>query len=135
MEAAQPAVGRVLATHLRNRHCPLIRYETGDVAALLPDGCGAAAASRSLRVVGRERDRLIGDGEGGVARPRVDRLMRLLPAHLGGGGAGDAARSRRRRPPLSPDGRRAPQDLARASAAGVEAFGPRWRVRPRQSTG
>lgn len=121
-------VGRLLATHLRNRRCPLIRYETGDVGLLLPDGCRCGRGLPILRVVGRERDRLIGDGGGELARPRVDRLLRLLPAHLAGAvqvtqPAPDAVVLRVDRTEA------APQDLARASEAGVEAFGPTWRVR------
>jgi len=127
-DATSDGAGRILATHLRNRRFPLIRYDTGDVGTTGSQACPCGRGLPIVRVLGRDRDRLVGDGAAGFARPRVERLMSLLPAHLAGGvqvtqPAADAVVLRLSRMQARPE------DAARAAAAGEDAFGPAWRVR------
>jgi phenylacetate-CoA ligase len=53
-------VGKILATSLNNYAMPFIRYDTGDMGALLEDQCGCGRGSKLLKeVLGRSVDILI----------------------------------------------------------------------------
>ena len=118
---------RLLATHLRNRRYPLIRYETGDAGVLLADGCRCGRGLPALSVLGRTRDRLVSDGAEEPARPRVERLLRLLPPHLVGSVVVTQTKDEAVMLRVARAGS-TPSDLARALSAGSEVFAPRWRV-------
>jgi phenylacetate-CoA ligase len=117
---------RLLATHLRNRRFPLVRYENGDVGVLLADACACGRGLPALRVQGRARDRLVWEGGAEAARPRIDHFLRLLPAHLSGSvqvtqPTDESVVVRVAR------GGTAPRDLGYVLSAGTEAFAE-WRV-------
>lgn len=76
--------GLVLATHLRNRGFPLIRYESGDVGLVEADPCRCGRELPTLKVLGRTKDRLVSHDGAQLARPRIDRLLDLLPDALQG---------------------------------------------------
>lgn len=70
----------ILATHLRNRLVPLIRYATGDVGEECRLKCRCGRGLPALRVIGRERDCLMGaDGTRRLARPALEELFTRLP--------------------------------------------------------
>ncbi len=75
---------RILATHLRNRRFPLIRYETGDVGAIGADPCRCGRGLPALRMLGRLDDCLVGRCGPELARPRVEEFFGALPAPLRG---------------------------------------------------
>lgn len=133
LEAVPPDPGgpgprRLLATHLRNRVFPLIRYDTGDVG-LLPDApCPCGRTLPVLEVVGRLRD-AVAEAAGLVpARPSLERFFALLPESLEGrvriapGAPGAIALEVERQDGGSSG------DLAQAARAAADAFGTDWRV-------
>lgn len=119
--------GRVLATHLRNRLFPLIRYESGDLASLETEPCQCGRELPTLRVLGRTRDRLVNHDGSLLARPRVDQFLDLLPGALQG---------RVRMVHTSPgsvvlqvEQTTAPQGLLKDALSAAETvLGPGWRL-------
>ncbi|HXX39011.1 MAG TPA: hypothetical protein VEP50_12840 [bacterium] len=75
---------RVLATHLRNRVFPLIRYEIGDIGVIDAEACGCGRGLPTLRILGRDRDRLDDGRSRSLARPLVERCLGSLPEALRG---------------------------------------------------
>jgi len=120
--------GRILATHLRNRLFPLIRYDTGDIGVLLLDPCPCGRGLPTLRVQGRDADRLERAGGSEPARPRLEQFFSMLPGPLQGhvrvihGTAGVVTLQVER------NGASAPTDFARAASAAANVFGPAWTV-------
>ncbi len=119
--------GLILATHLRNRRFPLIRYETGDLGLFVSGPCRCGRGLPAIRVLGRTRDRLIGARGAVPARPRLERFFGALPEHLRGrvriahGAAGAVVLQVER-------GLASPADLDRLAAAGRDVFHPEWHV-------
>jgi len=75
---------RIVATQLKNRLFPLIRYETGDVGFLSEGACPCGRKGPTIRVVGRVQDRLVGSRGPVPARPRIERFLSELPEPLQG---------------------------------------------------
>ncbi len=119
--------GRILATQLRNRLFPLIRYEIGDLGMLPSDPCPCGRGLPTVRVLGRARDRLLGPTGTIVARPRMEEYFNAIPAHLQGrvqvahGKPGYLVLCVER-------GRGSRDDLALATAVGTDVFGADWHV-------
>jgi len=121
--------GRILATHLRNRVFPLIRYDTGDIGVMPGEGCPCGRGLPVLRVYGRADDRLTGPAGVAPAKPWLDRFFGLLPDSLQGSVrvVQDAPGALRLQ--IAPDAAAAAADpaaAARTAAAGVP--GPAWTI-------
>lgn len=123
---------RLLATHLRNRVFPLIRYEIGDIGVLDSEPCGCGRGLPTLRVLGRVGDRLEGARWQSPARPLVERCLGALSANLQG-----------RARVLHPSTGVVVLEVERAQsgeidrldgllAAARETFDPEWRIGVRQ---
>ncbi len=82
--AAESGGERVLATQLRNRLAPLVRYEIGDIGVIDAEPCGCGRGLPTLRILGRDRDRLERAGSRSLARPLVERFLGALPEALHG---------------------------------------------------
>jgi phenylacetate-CoA ligase len=123
----EDAGGLILATQLRNRLFPLIRYDTGDVGGLQPGLCRCGRGLPTVRVLGRQRDRLVSSQGATPARARVEALLSSLPESLQGRVQVAHTKPGRivLRVELGSDSR---GDLARATAAGTAVFGPDWHV-------
>lgn len=78
------SAGRILATHLRNRAFPLIRYDTGDMGGMPAEVCTCGRGLPQLRVLGRVSDHLTGPGGAMAARLQLERLFSALPERLQG---------------------------------------------------
>ncbi len=119
--------GVILATQLRNRLLPLVRYETGDLGVAVPGPCPCGRGLPGIRVLGRACDCLLGGGAGVPARPYLERLFSLLPDRLRGrvrvahGAAGCLVLHVERGPA-------SPADLGRAAGIGRDVFAPGWHV-------
>ncbi len=119
--------GAILATQLRNRIFPMIRYHTGDWGTVTASACGCGRALPKLRIAGRAQEQLV-NGHGSVlVRPRLESLFTGLPAHLQGAvqlvhRRPGAITCRVQRP------RDASSDLGRVASLAAEIFGPEWRV-------
>jgi phenylacetate-CoA ligase len=74
----------LLATQLRNRLFPLIRYDTGDVGLATVEPCRCGRGLPGVRVLGRSHERLVGLGGMRLARPLVEGLCAALPERLRG---------------------------------------------------
>jgi phenylacetate-CoA ligase len=126
--AGASGAGRILATHLRNRLFPLIRYDTGDIGMLPADPCPCGRGLPTLRVVGRDADRLDRAGGSEPARPLLEQFFSMLPGPLQGhvrivhGTAGVVTLQVER------NGASAPTDFARAASTAADVFGPAWTV-------
>ncbi|HLJ60672.1 MAG TPA: hypothetical protein VKZ50_13180 [bacterium] len=123
---------RLLATHLRNRAFPLIRYEIGDIGVLDSEPCGCGRGLPTLRILGRASDGLAGARWQSPARPLVERCLGALPAGLQG-------RTRVLHPSTGLvvlEVERAPSGeidrLDDLLAAARETFDPEWRIGVRQ---
>lgn len=122
---------RVLATHLRNRVFPLIRYEIGDIGVVDSEPCGCGRGLPTLRILGRDRDRLDGARSRSLARPLVERCLGALPADLQGRvrvvhpGAGVVVLDVERPASGTIGG------LEGVAEAAREAFDPGWRIEVR----
>ncbi len=81
---AESGGDRVLATQLRNRLAPLLRYEIGDIGVIDAESCACGRGLPTLRVLGRDRDRLERAGSRSLARPLVERFLGALPEALHG---------------------------------------------------
>jgi len=76
--------GRVLATQLRNRLFPLIRYETGDVGVVGAEPCRCGRGLPTIQVLGRTEEVLMGSDGAALARPSVERFLGAVPRSLQG---------------------------------------------------
>jgi phenylacetate-CoA ligase len=74
--------GSILATQLRNRIFPLIRYDTGDVGVLNADPCMCGRGLPTLRLLGRAQDLVISRQGAIPAHLCVEQIFNLLPEHL-----------------------------------------------------
>ncbi len=117
----------ILATQLRNRLFPLIRYETGDIGALDDANCPCKRGLPTIRVLGRTKDQLLSAGGMTLARPFVERLHRELPDALQGRVQIVHTRpgSIVLRVERGADGH---VGLSRAAAAGAAVFGHEWHI-------
>lgn len=119
--------GLILATQLRNRLLPLVRYETGDLGVAVPGPCPCGRGLPGIRVLGRAGDCLLESGAAVPARPYLERLFSLLPERLRGrvraahGAAGRIVLHVER-------GHASPADLGRAAGIGRDVFTPGWHV-------
>lgn len=126
---AEPALNgggeRILATHLRNRRFPLIRYETGDVGAIGGDPCRCGRGLPALRLLGRLDDRLVGRRGPELAQPCAETFFSALPAPLRG-----RVQIMHQRPGhiefRVERGDEQSGDLRRVMALGAEVFGTGW---------
>lgn len=83
-ETGEPAprgqVGEVVITNLINRAMPLLRYRTGDLAALAENACACGRPQLALRLVeGREPGRLVLPGGGRLGVRAVTLPLQALP--------------------------------------------------------
>jgi phenylacetate-CoA ligase len=125
--AANGSGGPVLATQLRNRIFPLIRYETGDWGMVTVSGCRCGRALPAVRIAGRAQEQVLTDGRTVLARPLLERLLSALPQDLQGAvqiaqGAEGTVICRVERPGD------APRDLRRVAMLAAEVFGAGSRV-------
>jgi phenylacetate-CoA ligase len=127
--AAGAGEGRLLATHLRNRLFPLIRYDTGDAGSLSEMPCPCGRGLPILHVRGRLRDAVA--EAAGLVPPRqsLERFFTTLPEPLKG-----RVRVVSRAVPGAVvleveryDGS-VTTDPARAAEVAMDEFGPTWRV-------
>lgn len=119
--------GRILATQLRNRLFPLIRYEPGDIGVLGLEACRCGRGLPTLRMLGRMDDCLVGPDGVTLARPLIDQLFGGLPDPLRGRvqvchTAPGRIVLRLERTDETPNG------LRRVAAIGTAVFGSGWHV-------
>ncbi|HLW59430.1 MAG TPA: hypothetical protein VKV57_05825 [bacterium] len=117
----------ILATQLRNRTFPLIRYETGDVGVVSPGPCRCGRGLPAVRVSGRLDERLTGPAGLILARATVEAFLTALPeplrAHV------QVIHPARSRLLVHVEGSQPPAgDLAAATAAARAAFGDGWEI-------
>jgi len=121
--------GLVLATQLRNRLFPLIRYETGDLGSVTSESCPCGRGLPTVSVSGRLQERLIGNDGATPARPRLERFLSALPEHLQG--RVQVTHSRPAHIALYvATARDSSRELARAAETAAEVFGSDWTVAP-----
>jgi phenylacetate-CoA ligase len=88
LEAPPVAEGRpgpVIATHLRNVHFPLLRYDTGDLGNLAGSGCPCGRGLPLFQLAGRSRDVLpLPEGQVPVL-PYLRQFLARLPERAASG--------------------------------------------------
>ena len=118
---------RIVATQLKNRLFPLIRYETGDVGFLSEVACPCGRKGPTIRVVGRAQDCLIGSRGPVPVRPRIERFLSGLPEPLQG-----HVQVAQRAPETIvlqvEQHSGSPIDPASIAALGTDVFGTAWEV-------
>jgi len=119
---------RIVATQLKNRLFPLIRYETGDVGFLSEGACPCGREGPTIRVVGRVQDCLIGSRGPVPARPWIERFLSELPERLQG-----HVQVAQRAPETIvlqvEQHSGSPIDPASIAALGTDVFGTAWEVK------
>jgi len=119
--------GHILATQLRNRLFPLIRYEIGDLGVLSSQACSCGRGLPTVQVLGRARDRLIGKTGIVFARRQMEEFFNAIPARLQG--RVQVAHATPGHLVLCVErGRESREDLVQATTVGTEIFGADWHV-------
>jgi phenylacetate-CoA ligase len=122
--------GLILATQLRNKMFPLIRYETGDLGIFKTRQCPCGRGLPALQVCGRASDHLIASGSGAAipARTKLEPFFSLLPERL----QGRVRVAHRTIGTVHLEverGSASSAELARVVDVGKDVFHPDWHVR------
>jgi phenylacetate-CoA ligase len=128
MSNGAQGAGRIVATHLRNRLLPLIRYDTGDIGAMPPEPCPCGRGLPVLRIYGRAADCLLGPDGPVLAHPVLDRVFAALPPAVQGYARAAQASPGLMRLDVAPDAVDAAGGTGPIAAAAADALGPAWAV-------